>query len=33
MTVVTQVMDGDAKDDGHKAWASVPSRTEKANKC
>jgi hypothetical protein len=36
MTVVTQqVMDGDAEDnfdDGHKAWDSVHSRTDKANK-
>ena len=36
MTIVTQqVMDGDAEDnfdDGHKAWDSVHSRTDKANK-
>jgi hypothetical protein len=34
LTVVIQVMDGDAEDnfdDGHKAWDSVSSRTEKAN--
>ena len=35
MTVVTQVMDGDFEDNfdgGHKAWDSVPTRTDKANK-
>jgi hypothetical protein len=35
MTIVTQVMDGDFEDNfdgGHKAWDSVPTRTDKANK-